>query len=125
MKAELLDARKLLELDGWVGPALEPFSTVRGPGMQLNERYGTEGDERPLWLERSTFHTLNPQLEEVVLAYSVRGACLCAGADFGELERVHGDEDFQAWLQVPGRRLKDVLRVFTTAAMRSPREKRT
>lgn len=125
MKAALLAARKLLWQEGWVGPAGEPFSLARGPGVRLNVAYGTEGNIEPLWLPTRWFHTLTPELQEVVLRYSVHGACACAGADFDELARVHSDVDFQAWLQLPGRRLEDVLRVFTTAALRSTREKRT
>lgn len=122
MKAELLDARKLVA-GGWSGPALEPFALARGPGRALNANFGKTPME-PMWLPTSTYQTLNANAEGLE-QYSVLVACWAAGADFELLERASGQESFQAWLQEPTRRLEDVLRVFTTAALRSDREKRT
>lgn len=121
MRAALRKARRLLERTGWVGPAMEPFCRAHGPGVQLNANY--ENTSQQVVLHRDTHQTLDVDLEGLDLL-SVQGALQLAGAypeGWAALERIVG-EDLQQWLQEPKRTAGDVLRVFTTAILRSARE---
>lgn len=121
---ELRDARRHLEQVGWAGPKLEPFCAARGPGVRLNA-VRTNLSE-PLWLDTGWFQTLNPNVEGLE-RLSVEGALQLAGDDgagWAALEQAVGTE-LREWLKDPKRTAGDVLRVFTTAVLRSNREKRT
>jgi hypothetical protein len=123
MRRELVAARDLVA-GGWSGPAVEPFCVARGSGVRINGDFASSEME-PLWLHSGSFWTLDPHHEGLEL-YSVSCACLAAGADFNVLERAFSRvEDFQAWLEQPQRTIDEVLRVFTTALLRSRRENRT
>lgn len=124
----LARARRLLQEHGWVGPSVEPFCIVRGPGVRMNAGYWEPYNIDPLWLPATTHGTLDPRPYEVVEKFSVFGACLEARADFTELEQSFVQtaefEDLTWWLERPERREEEVLRLFTSAVLRSKREKR-
>lgn len=119
----LKKVRHLLKVVGWVGPAIEPWCLSRGPGVRFNP----DSPDHPfqgVWLPTQRYFTLDVQ-DEGLERYSVRGACIAAGADFDDLAQTFAPDDLQQWLQQPGRRPEDVLRVLTSAVLRSPRESRT
>lgn len=127
MKARLLGARRLLATVGWVGPRHEPFCITREPGLRLNAAFGPGCSEsESMLLHANWHHTLDVNSEGLAL-FSVHGALLASGAypeGWELLERVIGTE-LQAWLKDSKRTSAEVLRLFTTAVLRSAREKRT
>lgn len=146
MKQQLLSARRLLEKCGWVGPKLEPWCRdSRGravhhtdEGVQTFSCGGAlqlYGEFEPAWayLGRVTSPEL-ARLEDFVAQYSHEdisalepGEFLVADWKWRQLAYAAGGSylNFGGWLCQLDRTREELLRVFTTAVLRSTREKCT
>lgn len=136
MRAELRAARRLLEQCGWVGPAGEPLCRTAG-GSPCSE--SEEGVAKLSVFGALQLSGAYPEgwraLEAVVAPAQAELDRFLAGVDLERVDEARvrefhrlcraaaGEPHLQAWLQVPKRTAEDVLRVFTTAVLRSPREK--
>lgn len=143
MKAQLLGARRLISKCGWVGPLLEPWcrDSRRRPVHHTDEGVQTFSLSGALQLYGGLDaawellgRIVSPELarlEEHVGRYSLDELHALEPEDYGpldakwwQLQASAGGEylSFGGWLVQPNRTREDVLRVLTSACLRSARE---
>lgn len=143
MRQQLLSARRLLERNGWVGPQLEPWCRdERGRAVHHGDEgvhtfsvcgaLQVHGALEPAWelLGRVVSPEL-ARLEDLVGRYTCDELLALPVIEYAELNWTWRQLQFAAggtylsfggWLCQLDRTREDLLRVFTTAILRSARE---